>query len=941
MATLHLGRISRIVAGALAVVFAAASPSASCTEEPGADRDAFFEARVRPILVERCFGCHSAQAESLKGSLAVDSLEGLLKGGDLGPAVEPGKPEASLLIQAVGYEDDAVKMPPKQKLPDAEITVLRQWVAGGATFPKAVAAPAAKARGIDFVAARKHWSYQPVARREPPKVADASWPNSPIDPFILAKLEDAGLAPSPPADRRTLLRRVSYDLIGLPPTAEEIAAFEADRSDDAYAKVVDRLLASPRYGERWGRHWLDVARYADSKDGVLMYGDDRIRPYAYTYRDYVVRSFNEDAPFDRMIREQLAADAVAPKDEPWRLAAMGFLTLGRAFDNNVHDQIDDKIDVVSRGLLGLTVACARCHDHKYDPIPTADYYSLYGVFAGAESPLELPLIDDPAKTPDRKAFEDDAAAKRAEIRKFLDDQYALLLEEARKRGGDYLYRAGTTPPDPLETAVFFMSLAPDDLRPPITSRWRRFLKQRAVPSDPVFGPWSDLMTRDDPALAAEAPAVLAKWADRPAGIEPDTLNPLVYSALSAAPIRSKADVAKAYADLLRRVYDEAKAAPPDPADKARRQVLDVLYGPDGPSYFARALTQSYMSRSEKDGFYGKVVALDRTTVKAADATPRAMVLVDSDEPYAPRVFVRGNASQPGEAVPRRFLRILAGDAPRPFARGGGRLDLAEAIADPKNPLTGRVIVNRVWMHHFGEPLVSTPSDFGERSTPPSHPELLDDLTARFLEGGWSLKNLHRLIVLSSTYRQASVDRPDCRKVDPENRLHWRASRRRLDFEAMRDTLLFVSGRLDPTMHGKPVDVANDPGNARRTVYGLVDRQSLPAVFRAFDFASPDASAERRPLTTVPQQALFGMNAPLVVEQARALAARPEVAGPSPAEAVRALYRMILARAPADDEAEMAGRFLKSLADEPGGPKLDPRAQLAQVLLITNELMFVD
>ncbi|MDG3008221.1 PSD1 and planctomycete cytochrome C domain-containing protein [Paludisphaera mucosa] len=908
----------------------------------GAEREAFFEAKVRPILADRCFGCHSAKAGRIKGNLALDSLEGLFKGGDLGPAVQPGRPEESLLVQAIGYQDDSVKMPPKQKLSEEEIAVLRRWVAEGPTFPKSAASPAARAPGIDFARARGHWAYQPFSRREPPPVEDEAWPSTPVDPFVLAKLEAAGLSPSPPADRRTLLRRAYYDLIGLPPTAEEIAAFEADRSDDAFAKVVDRLLASPRYGERWGRHWLDVARYADSKDGVLMYGDDRIRPYAYTYRDYVVRSFNEDAPFDRMIREQLAADAVAPKDEPWRLAAMGFLTLGRAFDNNVHDQIDDKIDVVSRGLLGLTVACARCHDHKYDPIPTADYYSLYGVFAGAEAPLELPAIDDPERTPDRKAFEDSANVKRSEIRRFLDDQYVMLSEEAARRSGDYLIQAATTPPDPLETAVFFMSLDREQLRPPLVARWRRLLKRRADPADPVFGPLSQLMKLDDEAVADRSAAILASWAERPAGTGLDALNPLVSSALKAGLLRCRSDVARAYADLFRRTYEESRSAPDGLADDAaRRQILDVIRGSESPSHITRGQTVAFMSRVDIDAYGPKIVELDRMTVKASDPAPRAMVLVDAEQPYAPRVFVRGNPAQPGDAVPRRFLHILSGDDAKPFARGGGRLDLAEAIADPKNPLTGRVIVNRVWMHHFGEPLVSTPSDFGERSTPPTHPELLDDLAARFVEGGWSVKSLHRLIVLSSTYRQSSADRPECRKVDPENRLMWRANRRRLDFEAMRDTLLAVSGRLDATMYGRPVDVANDPGNARRSVYGLIDRQSFPAVFRAFDLASPDVSAERRPMTTVPQQALFGMNAPLVAEQAKALAARPEIAAADPRDAVRALYRLILARAAGGDEVESAARFLRSLDDDPGEPGLAPLAQLAQVLLISNEAMFVD
>ncbi|APW58901.1 PSD1 and planctomycete cytochrome C domain-containing protein [Paludisphaera borealis] len=921
-------------------------PWCARADDAEAARADFFEAKVRPILVERCYSCHSGQAKSIKGSLTLDSLEGMTKGGDTGPAVVPGKPDESLLIQAVGYDDDAVKMPPKRKMPEAEIAVLKQWVASGAAFPATATAgapAAAKSGGIDFTKARRHWSYQPVHRHAAPAVSNPTWSTSPIDRFVLAKLEASGLSPSPTADRRTLLRRVYYDLIGVPPTLEEIKAFEADRAGDAFARVVDRLLASPRYGERWGRHWLDVARYADTKDGVLMFGDDRVRPYAYTYRDYVIRAFNDDIPYDQFVREQIAADATAPKDQPWRLAALGFLTLGRMFDNNVHDQIDDKIDTVSRGLLGLTVSCARCHDHKYDAIGIADYYSLYGVFAGSEPPLELPLIEAPEKNPACLAFETQAAAKRAEIKKFIDDQYALLSEEARKRGGDYLVHAATKPVDPLETAIFFMSLDPDQLRPPMISRWRRFLKQRATADDPVFGPWTELMKCADDALAGQAGAIVARWSSRSAGTEPGALNPLVYAALGQAAIKTKADVARVYADLIRHVYEDSKKAKPEPADKPRRQILDILESPDGPAYFRRSQTSAYMSRGDKDMYGGKTVELDRMTAKAAAIAPRAMVLNDAEEPYEPRVFVRGNPGQPGDRIPRRFLQVLAGDVPQPFTHGSGRLDLANAVADPKNPLTGRVIVNRVWMHHFGEPLVSTPSDFGVRSTPPSHPELLDDLTARFQETGWSIKSLHRMIVLSSTYQQASVDRPDCRKVDPENRLLWRANRRRLDFEAMRDTLLTVSNRLDPTMLGKPVDVAGDPANGRRTVYGMVDRQSLPAIFRAFDFANPDNSAERRSLTTVPQQALFSMNAPLVIEQARAVVARPEIAGQAAPEAkIQGLYRLILARPAVPDELGMAEGFLNSRNDDPKNqPKLDRLAQLAQVLMMTNEMMFVD
>jgi hypothetical protein len=914
----------------------------------------FFESKVRPVLVEHCYKCHSAQSKPLKGGLRLDSLDAMRKGGDMGPAVVPGDVDASLLVQAVRYKDEALRMPPQGKLPDATVASIEHWVKGGAVVPHATAVSVAnpiakKTAGIDFEAAGKHWAYHPIRKPAMPDVRHRDWPSSPVDAFVLARLEASGLTPSPPTDRRMLLRRASYDLIGLPPTAEEVKAFEEDGSPDAFARVVDRLLASPRYGERWGRHWLDVARYADTKDGVLMFGDDRVRPFAYTYREYVIRAFNEDLGFHRFVQEQLAADAVAPKDQPWRLAAMGFLTLGKAFDNNIHDQIDDRIDTVTRGFLGLTVACARCHDHKYDAIPTADYYSLYGVFASSEPPLELPRVDRPDAHPAPNAFEKQADAKRRELRQFLDGQYKLLSDAARQRTPDYLVKAATTPPDPLETAIFFLSLAPEDLRPQILARWRRYLKDRSRADDPVFGPWHDLMALPEATFAAETRAVRARWYSRPSGTNSGRLNPMVAESLAHATLRTKADVARVYGELIRRVDDEARKSAPKisaaPVDEAAVQIRAILADRESPAYFPESQTYYYMSRGEKDGFGGKLVELDRMTVKAADAWPRAMVLFDSGELYEPRIFVRGNASQPGERVPRQFLRIVAGADRRPFTHGSGRLDLARAITAPDNPLTSRVIVNRVWMHHFGEPLVSTPSDFGTRSAPPSHPELLDYLAARLQEEGWSLKALHRLIVLSRTYQQSSVDRPECRQVDPENRLLWRLPRRRLDLESMRDTLLFVSGRLDSKMGGRPVDVAGDPKERRRTVYGMVDRQSLPAMFRAFDFASPDQSAERRPRTTVPQQALFSMNAPFVIEQAKALAARPDVAGaPTTEGQVAALFRAVLARPPAPAEVQAAARFLSEparQAGESGHSRLSRREQLAQVLLMSNELLFVD
>jgi cytochrome c553 len=923
------------------------------------DGKALFEAKIRPVLVQHCYKCHSAQAKRPKGGLLLDTREGMLKGGETGPALAPGKPGESLLLKAIRYGDEDLKMPPAGKLPPAVIADFERWIALGAPDPRGgKAAVVTKGKTIDFAAARKHWAYQPIKRPPLPAVQHKDWPINPIDYFILARLEKEGLTPSPEADRRTLLRRLYFDLIGLPPTRAEVAAFEQDPSPDAYEKVVDRLLASPRYGERWARHWLDVARYADTKDGVLMYGADRIRPYAYTYRDYVIKAFNEDLPFDRFLVEQLAADQIEPKVEPSHLAAMGFLTLGRMFDNNIHDVIDDRIDVVTRGLLGLTVACARCHDHKYDAISQKDYYALYGVFASSEEPLELPLIDK-ADRPDYAAFEKQAEPKQKKLQQFRDQQYALLSEQARRRVGDYLMRVATKPPDLQETAIFFLSLSPEDLRPQIVARWRRYLSRPERADDPVFGPWYELMKQPETDFAKEAADVLQRWQARPTGTSKGQFNPLVRQALAGAKLQSRADVARVYGQLLVRVYDESRRAGStgprtgDVSSLSRlkgltppaQQLFDLVAGRDSPCYFPKSHTWLYMSRSEKDSYGSMRTALDRLAVQSPNATPRAMVLVDAPELYEPRVFVRGNPAQPGQPVPRRFLQLLAGDEPPPFKHGSGRLDLARAIVAPDNPLTSRVLVNRVWMYHLGEPLVSTPSDFGTRSTPPTHPELLDWLAWTFQHQGWSLKKLHRLIVLSRTYRQASFDRPACRRADPENRLLWRAHRQRLDFEAMRDTMLALAGRLDVRLGGQPVDLVANPLSRRRTVYGLVDRQSLPAMYRAFDFAQPDQSVERRTMTTVPQQALFGLNSAFMIEQAKALAARPEVtSAKTPPERITALYRIVLTRDPGPSEVQAALRFLAEIEaarQRPGHSQLDPWQEYAQVLLLTNELMFVD
>lgn len=618
-----------------------------------------------------------------------------------------------------------------------------------------------------------------------------------------------------------------------------------------------------------------MARYADTKDQVLAYGKDALRPFAYTYRDYVIRAFNEDLPFEQFIQDQLAADLVEPKVPPWRLAALGFLTLGRLFDTNPHDQIDDQIDTTTRGFLGLTVACARCHDHKYDTVTQKDYYALYGVFASTERPCDLPLIEDPKQVAGGVEFEEKLAAARKELQDLIDADFAKLTENFRERMGDYLVRAATTEPDITETTQFFLSLVPDDLRPTLLSRTRRFLKQRVQPNDHVFGPWASLTSLPEEKLASEASATLASLKRN----NPPQFNPLVLEALAKAPLTNKATIARAYGQLLRDVYEESKKPGSSGTEVSpvslssgsqgqdacattlaadQQELLEIVTGQESPIWFPRRDTPIHMSRPEKDKYGSLVANLDKLAANATNAPPaRAMVVADLPEPYQPHVFLRGNPSRLGEAVPRAFLAVLSGGEPTPFTHGSGRLELARAISSPTNPLTARVFVNRVWMHHFGEPLANSTTDFGARNEPPANLALLDWLASEFIRSGWSVKHLHRVMLLSSAYQQASGESiqysvfsrrgrsPEQRTATTEHRTlnteYFPLTRypiRRLDLEAMRDTLLFISGELDFTMGGRSVEGASDPLNHRRTVYGLVDRQDLPAFYRAFDFAMP-------------------------------------------------------------------------------------------------------
>jgi mono/diheme cytochrome c family protein len=736
----------------------------------------FFEAKVRPVLADHCYKCHSRDADKIKGGLMLDTKEGMLHGGDTGPAVTPGKPEDSLIVDAISYKDADLQMPPKgERLSDQEVADITEWIRRGAFDPRSLVAKGSSQSygGVG----REHWSFLPVRKQAVPPVADAAWCKTPIDNFILARLEENGLKPNPAADKYTLIRRATFDLTGLPPTEAEVQRFLVDDSPDAWAKVIDRLLASPHYGERWGRYWLDVARYADTKGDTPQREDPRY-PFAWTYRDYVIDAFNTDKPYNLFIMEQLAADRLladqlrsgaAPDQRP--LAALGFLTLGNRFENSTNDIINDRIDVTTKAFLGLTVSCARCHDHKFDPIPTADYYSLYNVFANSGEPKEEPWLHPVPKSPE------------------LVD-YLTKMEAADQAKAQ------------LELAI-------------------RELPRSTIPKE-----------------------------ERPAKRR----------------------------ELLKDVFAANKA------------IADLEFSPGAP--------------------------------------PKADVLVDVRFPRDYPVLLRGEAQNKGPETTRHFLSILSPDPKHPiaFMHGSGRLDLARAIASPANPMTARVLVNRVWQQHFGTGFVSTPDDLGNQSAPPTNPELLDFLAARFVDDGWSIKKLQRLIMLSSVYQEASTTVPEYADKDPDNKLQWRYNVRQLDFEQMHDSILAIAGTIDFTMGGRPVPIGSEGFATRRAVYAFIDRRNPAEILTQFNFPNPSVPTGKRFLTQVPQQQLFLMNSPLVIETARKLTHSQEFLSETTDELrVALLYIAVFQRPPTPDEIRLCLSYVEA---NPGGTSTEV-AQTAQ------------
>ena len=931
----------------------------------------FFEKKIRPVLAEHCYKCHSADAKKLKGDLMLDHRDGVFKGGDTGPAIVSGKPDQSLLIEAIEYDNVDLEMPPRGKLSDQQITDFTEWVKRGAPWPKEAAVGPGAREQFDLAKRKaEHWAWQPVQAGAPPKVKQAAWPASPIDQFILAKLEAAGLKPAGPADKRALIRRAYFDLIGLPPTPAQVEAFVADNSPKAFEKVVDELLAAPQYGERWARHWLDLMRYAETFGHEFDYMNQEV----WRYRDYVIRAFNDDVPYDRFVKEHIAGDLLKPrfaKDGGWNESrlATAWWWLGQHCHSPVDvrayqaEIIDNQIDVLGKAFQGMTIACARCHDHKFDAISTKDYYALYGMIGSGSfshgavdgpdkfAELQKGLVDLKQKiqsTLPKPAVAAPAPAEEA------NEQYQLISDIRKTEGHDW-FADGAAWTDSLTDADDFTVNAkvarralPGWLHSGLLSR-----KLQGTLRSPTF------------TLSENHVHLLTYGRDVRINLVVDNFkiikNP-IYGGLTRnlnneEPHWEVFNVSmwkghKAYIEI-------ADLTNSDPAGRGS--------GPDGYA----AVQQLWISAEGRPpaGALSKRPAETPLAVEAlphgaayqklADAVARPTVVPVMLEGTAlnEKVFIRGSHKNLGEEVPRRFLTAFDNAKPA-GADQTGRFTLATHIADPANPLTARVYSNRIWHHLLGRGIVPSTDNFGVLGEAPTHPELLDWLANYLVQKGWSTKEVIRAIMLSKTYRMTSRPSDAATEAkDPTNKLLHRMRVRRLQGEAIRDAILTVSGRLDSAMYGPPVAVHLTPfmegrgrprsgpldGAGRRTLYQEVRRNFLSPMMLAFDMPQPLSTFGRRTDSNVPAQALIMMNDPFVVEQAKLWGKRMLAAGPDDGARVRAAYALAFSREPSDAEQATASAFLNVQAKAHGEAQPGEKAwaDFCHALLNVKEFVFLN
>ncbi|XZE56801.1 DUF1553 domain-containing protein [Planctomycetaceae bacterium SH139] len=1082
----------------------------------------FFESKIRPILVQECYSCHAADAKQIFGGLILDHRDGLLAGGDSGPAVVPGDVAASLLIDALRH--DSFEMPPRGKLDQTIIDDFVRWVEIGAPDPRTETTPPAAAKSIamSLADAKEFWSFQPPVMPPLPAVSTPHWTLNGIDYFVQAKLESAGLRPVDPASKRVWIRRATFDLIGLPPKPEEIEDFLADESPAAYEVVIDRLLASPHYGQRWGRHWLDVARYAEDQAHTFA-----VKPSAsgYRYRDWVIDAFNSDLSYKKFVQYQIAADLMEMgEEERFRhLPALGFFGLGAQYYKNTDaakaraDELDDRVDTLTRAFLGLTVSCARCHDHKYDPIPTQDYYSLAGVFQScrlADQPL-VPAEEVAAFTQAEQRLKQAeeavknfiASEKRGASEALATDFAAYLLVAwqiqqaalsdnsaadiastdnstavsavnalATQRGLSELVlqrfvdmlggdRKATEPvlkdwfahtqalvansadtqrqplpPDSLTElaqayqAELILALDIRAGRKPASSVTGDAVAsdassdQQAAAAEPSRAAGtprysSPLVTRNNPIVdlnvdlrgGSELYLVITDAGNGKSCDHADWLEPRFVTAsgeikltdlkwkavdngfgqvninrnVSGQPLRAggvsfenglgtHAPCVLVYdippgathfkaragldnggsdqggcgqqASIQFRVYTERPndyalimkgEVQPDQGvlDKVQAALLEVAFSDKGLFAVADEQLEEILTPDKRERL--AELRAEFSQAKADQRSPYPVAhVIDEAKPTDLNVYIRGNPARQGELAPRRFLQVLSEGEPAPFTQGSGRLELAEAIANDQNPLTARVMVNRIWQHHFGRGLVRTASNFGVLGERPTHPQLLDYLTRRFIEADWSIKALHREIMLSATYRLSSQNDASNSEIDADNSLLWRMNRRRLDVEAWRDSLLAVSGQLDVSLGGPSTNL-DAVDNLRRTVYGKISRHDLNPLLRLFDFPDANITSASRSQTIVPQQQLFVLNSPFMIQQARVLADKL-FAGPQEAwaDSIRHAFELLYGRPATDREVSLGLGFLQA-DDSDAHPDMPRTVQYAQVLLAANEFTFID
>jgi hypothetical protein len=939
---------------------------------------AFFESKIRPVLVKECFSCHSAQTKKgPKGGLLLDSREGVLKGGLSGKVVVAGKPVESLLIKAL-QGDGVAEMPPKGKLSAVAIADFEKWVKMGAPDPRT---GQSGAMGVDVATGRAFWSFQPVRAAHAPVVKDNDWANTDIDRFILAKLEAKGLSPSPDAEPRTLLRRLYVDLIGLPPPPEEVEAFAKDPSPGAFEKIVDRLLASPRFGERWGRHWLDLARYADSngKDENLTFHE------AYRYRDYVIRSFNADKPFNRFIVEQLAGDLLKANSQAERdesLTATGFLVIGpkvlaeRDKPKLLMDVVDEQIDTIGKSFLGLTLGCARCHDHKFDPVPTADYYALAGILMSTRTIDGIKLGNNAVSGWMLRPLGGADGEKLAAAKKTYDAKLKKAQDEIKKAKTAL---AAAQDKASMRSPGALTGITVDDKDAKLVGTWKAstFTKpyvgvgyihdDRAgkgeksatfTPKLPKAGEYEVLISYTTGGTRSTNTPVTISFDGGEKTITVDQTKPpkidKLFHSLGKFPF--KAGVAGSVTISNKGtdghvIVDAVRFVSVGELAKSPAKEMGV------PAEVKKAVADAETKLK-------KMEAAAAALKKTAPAIPRMVMAVrDQDTIEDAKINIRGNPYQLGAVAPRGFLQVLASTKPTLPAKESGRKELAEWIAADANPLTARVAVNRVWMHLFGAGLVRTVDNFGTQGEKPGHPELLDALATSFMKEGWSHKKLIRAIVLSHAYRLSVNGSLALVRADPENRMFGRANRRRVEAEVIRDAILTVSGQLNLKGGGSVVAhfgdraIDNDSKGGlntdvllTRSVYLPVIRNDIAPLFEVFDFADPDVADGQRDATTVPTQALYLMNSTFANAQAKAAAARLIGEAKDDGKRLGLLFRRALGRAPTSPETASTLKFLADYrqtietlgsGQKPKDPELAAWQAVCLSVFGCNEFRFVE